>query len=574
MPRQLKRSLCRAFGILSGFGALLIPPPLHGQAYEQVAPKPVGPAPVPAVAPAPPAAQPIEDSTVLVPVLRGLRLIPSADRLDAGTLAAGQRVSVEGLPWLPTAKVEAIASSFLSRPLTRGDLARLTRQLVILCRNSDHPVVDVYVPPQDVSEGVVRAVVLAATLGEVRVQGNRWFPDRLIAQEVRLKPGEEITSESLLEDVDWLNQNPFRQVDLVYARGKLPGQTDVILRLADSRPERVYAGYDDSGNQETGLGREFAGFNLGNLWNKDNELNYQYTRSVEAERLRAHSASYVLPLPWRNTVSVFGSWAQAESVADSLFTLTGISWQVGLRYTIPLPVVAGCTQSLAIGADYKWTNNNLGFGGTQVFSSPANIAQGVVTYSAVAGDAGGTTRGSVSAFYSPGGLGGANNDMAFQIQRSGSTATYGYLLASLSRLERLPGGFTAALSGSGQWSSARLLATEQFGLGGADSVRGYDERLLNGDDGISAQLELRTPSRHLLGRIPDQSQALVFVDAGRDWQHDLQPDETEATLLSAGPGLRLQLGPHGSFRADYGWQLERQPGTRPGRFHLSAILSF
>ena len=574
MPCLLKRSLCRAFGILSGFGALVIPSPLQGQTYEQVAPKAVRPALVPAVDHPPPVAPASDDATVLVPRLRGLRLIPAADRLEAGTLAAGPGVSVEGLPWLPTAKVEAIASGFLSRPLTRGDLARLTRQLVILCRNSDHPVVDVYVPPQDVSAGIVQAVVLAARLGEVRVQGNRWFPDRQIAQEVRLKPGEEITSEALLEDVDWLNQNPFRQVDLVYARGRLPGQTDVILRLADARPERVYAGYDDSGNQETGLGRAFAGFNLGNLWNEDHELNYQYTQSVEAGRLQAHSASYVLPLPWRNTVSVFGSWARAESVADNLFSLTGISWQAGLRYTVPLPVVAGCTQSLAIGADYKWTNNNLGFGGTQVFSSPANIAQGVVTYSAVAGDSGGTTRASVSVFGSPGGLGGANNDTAFEIQRSGSTATYGYVLASLSRLERLPGGFTAALSGSGQWSSARLLATEQFGLGGADSVRGYDDRLLNGDDGISGQLELRTPTRHLLGRIPDQCQALVFVDAGRDWQHDLQPHETEATLLSAGPGLRLQFGAHGSIRADYGWQLERQPGTRPGRVHLSAILSF
>jgi hemolysin activation/secretion protein len=574
VPRQLKRSLCRAFGILSGFGALLSPGTLHGQAYEQVAPRPVRPTPAPAVAQPPPEAPPNDDTTVLVPMLKGLRLIPAADRLEVGAVATGPRVSVEGLPWLSTAKVEAIASNFLSRPLTRGDLSRLTRQLVILCRSADHPVVDVYVPPQDVSDGVVQTVVLAAKLGQVRVQGNSWFPARLIEQQVRLKPGEEITGESLLADVDWLNQNPFRQVDLVYARGRLPGETDVILRLADSRPERVYAGYDDSGNQETGLGRAFAGFNLGDLWNADNELSYQYTQSVDAGRLQAHSASYVLPLAWRNTVSVFGSWAQAESVADSLFKLTGISWQAGLRYTVPLPVVAGCTQSLAFGADYKWTNNNLGFGGTQVFSSPANIAQGVLTYSAVLGDSGGTTRGSVSAFYSPGGLGGANNDPAFQIQRAGSTSTYGYVQASLSRLERLPGGFTADLSGVGQWSSARLLPTEQIGLGGADSVRGYDERLLNGDDGITAQLELRTPGRHLLGRIPDQSQALIFVDGGRDWQHDLQPHEIEATLLSAGPGLRLQLGPHGSIKADYGWQLERQPGTRPGRIHLSAILSF
>jgi hemolysin activation/secretion protein len=570
LPRLLRRTILP----LCGWGALLAGVPALGQTYDQLAPKPVREAPVPAVI-QPPAANPVsDDSTVLVPRLAGLRLIPSADRLNAAALPPGSAVSVEGLPWLPAAKVEAIAAGFLSRPLTRGDLTRLTRALVILCRNSDHPVVDVYVPPQDVSGGVVQVVVVVARLGAMRVEGGRWFSERLLTGQVRLKPGQEITSEALLQDVDWLNQNPFRQVDLVYARGQEPGQTDVILRVADARPERVYAGYDDSGNQETGLGRLFAGFNLGDLWDADHELNYQYTRSTDAERLQADSASYVLPLPWRQTLSMFGSWARAESEADSLFNLVGTSWQVGLRYAIPLPVVAGCTESLTLGADYKWTNNNLGFGGTQVFSSPASIAQAVATYSGVMGDSGGTTRGSVSVFYSPGGLGGSNDAAAFDIQRAGATATYGYVLASVSRLQRLPGGFTAVFSGLGQWSSARLLATEQFGLGGEDSVRGYDDRLFNGDDGISGQLELRTPSRHLLGRVPDQSQALLFLDAGRDWQNDLRPNETEATLLSAGPGLRLQVSSHGTIKADYGWQLERQPGTRPGRVHLSAILSF
>lgn len=186
----------------------------------------------------------------------------------------------------------------------------------------------------------------------------------------------------------------------------------------------------------------------------------------------------------------------------------------------------------------------------------------------------GSTHGSVSAYFSPGGLGGSNNDGAFRVQRAGATADYAYLQASLSRLERMPGDFTAVLTGMGQWSSARLLPTEQFGLGGENSVRGYDERILNGDDGISAQLELRSPSRHLMGRIPDQTQVLVFVDAGRDWQHGLQPGETEATLASAGPGLRLQVGTHGIVKADYGWQLERLAGTRSARVQLSAILSF
>jgi hemolysin activation/secretion protein len=544
------------------------------QAYEQVAPKPVGAAPAPPLPAAPAAAPAVDDSTVLLTRLNGVRLVPSANLLARGAPPAGQAVVVEGLPWLDPAKVEALSAGFLSRPLTKGDLSRLTRMLVLLCRKSDHPVVEVYVPPQDISSGVVQVVVLAARLGEVRVRGNRWFSDSLLTGQVRTKPGQEVTGETLMEDVDWLNQNPFRQVDLVYAKAQQPGETDAILRVADVRPERVYAGYDDSGTEQTGLGRAFAGFNLGNLWGEDNQLSYQYTRSTDGNLLSADSGSYTLPLPWRDSVSVFGSWARSNSLEENIFNLTGITWQAGLRYTVMLPVLPGYSQTLVFGADYKWTNNNLGFGGTQVFSSPSNIAQGVVTYSGTRSDDHGSTRGSLSAYYSPGGLGGLNHDRDFQVQRAGATADYGYLQAAFSRLERLPGDFTAALSGSGQWSSARLLATEQFGLGGEDSVRGYDERIVNGDDGVSAQLELRTPGRHLLGPIPDQCQALVFIDAGRDWQHDLQAGETENTLVSAGPGLRIQVGSHGTIKADYGWQLDRLAGTRSGRIHLSAILSF
>jgi hemolysin activation/secretion protein len=574
VPCENLRPYCRAFLGVFVLWTLLAGGPLHGQTFGQVAPKPVGGVPAPSPPVLPPLAPASNDSLVLLPRLTGIRLVRSADLLNSAALPPGQTVVVEGLPWLSLAKVRSISAGFLSRPLTRGGLSRLTRSLVILCRESDHPVVEVYVPPQDVSGGVVQVVVAVARLGGVHVAGNHWFADEIFAGQVRTRPGQDITGEEFLEDVDWLNQNPFRHVDLVYSKGDRPGETDALLRVADERPERVYGGYEDTGNQATGLGRAIAGFNLGNLWDRDNELSYQYTRSTDADRLDADSASYVLPLPWRATLSALGSWARSDTAASSLFNLTGITWQAGLRYTILLPVLPGYDQSLAFGLDYKWSNNNLGFGGTQVFSSPANIAQALVTYTGSMSDAHGSTHGSVSAYYSPGGVGGLNHDSNFEVQRAGATADYGYVLAGFSRLERLPGDFTGVLTGSAQWSSARLLPSEQFGLGGEDSVRGYDERIVNGDGGISAQLEVRSPSLHLLRRIPDQTQALVFIDAGRDWQHGLQPGETEDTLVSAGPGLRVQIGSHGTVKADYGWQLERLAGTRPGRIQLSAVLSF
>ena len=558
--------------------ALFLGGPLQGQTYQEVAPKPVreGVKPV-VVAPALPPKAPVRDQNqVLVPNLTGLRLVPSPDRIGKTAAEAAQPLVIEDLPWLTRGRAEAITREFISRPLTRGDLARLVRALVLLSRQLDRPVVDIFAPPQDVSGGVVQLVVLVAKRGQLRVEGNQYFADHVMLHDVRVQANQEITGQQLLEDMDLINQNPFRQVDLVYARGAEPGLTDIVLRVHDERPDRVYVGYDDTGNQATGLGRVFAGFNLGDVFHQDEQLSYQYTKSTDGDRLQAHSASYTIPLPWRNTFEIFGDWAQAKAVSGGgLFDLTGVNWQVGARYRVPLPMIGtNYTHSLNFGADYKWSNNNLEFGGTQVFTSPVNLVEGVLGYTGVRVDATGSTQGSVTGFYSPGGIGGLNHEKDFLTQRSGANIKYEYLQATLSRVQKLPDGYTAVLTTLGQWTSDRLLPSDQFGVGGATSVRGYDERIVNGDDGISGQLELRTPAWHLLKGIPDRTQFLVFVDAGRDWIHNPVGTETDNTLAGAGPGLRMNIGNNGTIKADYGWELKRLPGTRTGRVHLSAILSY
>jgi hemolysin activation/secretion protein len=558
--------------LLSSVGARL-----QAQTFQQVAPKPVEKNQQPATSepPVPPARQAADPNEVLVPLLNELKLIPSLDRLSDAALPVSQPLVIEELTWLRRGEVDSLAKEFVGHPLTRGGLAQLTRDIVVVCRSSDRPIVDVFVPPQDVSSGVVQFVVLVGKLGQVRVEGNRFFSDKIMLRQVSTAPGDEIVESRLLGDIDRMNQNPFRQVDLIYGRGEGAGTTDVILNVRDTSPERVYAGYEDTGNEETGLGRVIAGFNLGNLWGDDHQASYQYTRSTDFDRLQAHSASYSVLLPWRDTINVFGDWSEARAQSDAgLFDLVGTTWQVGARYTIPLPIMGAYSQSLTVGVDYKWSNNNLAFGGTQVFSSPANIAQGMVSYAGSRTDPNGSSEGSITYFLSPGGIGGLNNDRDFAVQRSGATAAYDYLQASFERLERLPRDYTLSLATLGQFSADRLLPSEQFGLGGAASVRGYDERIVNGDCGISEQLELRFPSLHFLGKIPDRTQFLLFFDAGRDWVHAPIAGERDYTFASAGPGVRVNIGQHGTIKADYGWQLERLSGTRSGRPEISAIISF
>jgi hemolysin activation/secretion protein len=527
------------------------------------------------VHPAAPAASANPDQ-VLVPRLTALRLVPSTAQISREALVPGNPIVIEGLPWLDPSGVASVAEPYLNRPLTRGRLTELIRLLVLESRKHNRPVVDVYAPPQDVSNGVVQLIVLVGKLGKVKVEGNQWFAGNLFTRDIRVQPGQQIQGKQLLEDMDLINQNPFRQVDLVYSRGDEFGLTNVVLRVQDKLPDRVYVGYDDTGNESTGLGRVFAGLNLGNVFKDDQQFSYQYERSTDFNRFWAQSASYAVPLPWRNTIEVFGDWAEAKTEPDAgLFGLTGSNWEVGLRYTIPLPMVGvSYTQSVNFGADYKWSNNDLNFGGTQVFTSPVNVAQGVLGYTGVKIDADGSTQGSVTGFFSPGGIGGLNHDHNFAVQREGAPANYSYYQATLTRVQKLVAGYTLVLTSLGQFSPDRMVPGNEFGLGGASSVRGYDERIVNGDDGISGQLELRTPPRHYLHSIPDSTQFLVFVDAGRDWENKAISGEVDNTLASVGPGIRMNVSNHGAIKVDYGYQLQRLSGTRHGRLHVSAILSF
>ena len=105
--------------------------------------------------------------------------------------------------------------------------------------------------------------------------------------------------------------------------------------------------------------------------------------------------------------------------------------------------------------------------------------------------------------------------------------------------------------GEAQLSSDSLLPLEKFSLGGSNSVRGYRRSRFVRDEGWAASLEYRLPLVRLAvpgvsRRASDgQLSAVLFVDAGRAWNHDrdrFNQFDASTTLLAAGPGLRWDIG--------------------------------
>jgi hemolysin activation/secretion protein len=198
-----------------------------------------------------------------------------------------------------------------------------------------------------------------------------------------------------------------------------------------------------------------------------------------------------------------------------------------------------------------------------VLTTATDIHQFTLVHDAVRPDGWGRTELTNSFYFSPGGLSADNKDAVFAASAPFAKASYFYWNIALDRQTTLPWNLVWALHIQGQLADGNLLPSEQLGLGGAGLVRGYNLRVVNGDQGVLISNELRGKVYHLLpDAYADQLQAYMFIDYGS--VHDVTAPGTipdGGTLASIGPGLRYMIGPYLDVKADAGFQLRSAPGS-------------
>jgi hemolysin activation/secretion protein len=512
----------------------------------------------------------------------------SAEIQDAG-VPATNGVIVHDIPFLSGPDFQKVVAPFLGRTLTENAIRDVQDAIILYCRNRGKLLVDVVLPEQSIDNGVLQLWFLEGRVGQIDVNnpGKKWFKDKLIRRDIRLQPGDPVDSDKLTDDLNWVNANPFRQVDVSFKPGTKLELTDVELNVNDRIPLRPYVGYEDSGTRFTGEDRFLAGFNWGNVFGLDQQLNYQYATDAKFDLVHANAASYLIPLPWRHTLMFYGSYVQGRADFSSIGNPTsseGRSWQTSVRYSIPLRHIMNYRHEISAGFDFKESNNSLQAGGNVVLqNSDTDIAQYVAEYSGLVPDRFGQTSVGAEFYYSPGHMTPDNTDTAFNLLRTDAKASYMYARLNLERDTALPVGFTWILKGWYQASNQRLLPSEEFALGGYSTIRGYDERVISGDDGWVVNNELRTPPFSLLNFVrihdmPDQLQFLGFFDCGAESVIDANPSDgtdPNKTLYSIGAGLRYTIAANFSLRFDYGFPLtQKDLNQYSSRAHFGVLLSF
>lgn len=120
--------------------------------------------------------------------------------------------------------------------------------------------------------------------------------------------------------------------------------------------------------------------------------------------------------------------------------------------------------------------------------------------------------------------------------------------AEIVRRQRLTENLSLVASINMQYSWDRLLATEEFRVGGARYGRAYDDSELTGDSGVAMITELRygeaVEQGDFLGDYVRSFDFFAFYDIGQIWNNGDEQglDETSsASIASAGIGMQLQF---------------------------------
>ena len=511
-----------------------------------VAPAPLRAQPAPASPGAPATDPPPTDPPPAAPPTVQVR----AFRVDGNTLLDPALLQATLQPWQGTRSL--------------AELRQAAQAVQGLYGQAGYGAVVAYLPPQPVADGTVTVVVVEGKLSRITVQGaQRLSPERVRAALPTLVEGSTPRVRRIDAELQIANENPARSVGVLLGPGAAPGEVAATVKVDEQPVQRFTLALDNSGNDATGLYRLSLGWLHADISGHDDILNLQLqTSPTDFSAVRVFSAGYRLPLVRAlAALDLFGAYSNVDggiqpSAAGDL-RFAGKGRILGVRGIAYLPRWGEVDQRLTLALESRDYLNDCSVAGLPAGacgSAGASVRVQPLTLEYAAQTGGALPAALNIALAHNLALGGQHGSSAdFEAARPGAvpryTAVRGGGQISLAVADDW------ALGGrlAGQFSRDALVAGEQFGLGGASTVRGYAERELAGDNGLVLSIELSTP--RLTGDAGAAGggaagggadlRLLAFGDAGQVSNVDnlaCRAQQTRCSLSSVGLGARLGWG--------------------------------
>ena len=492
-----------------------------------------------------------------------------------------ERFVVEGNTLLTQQEIDGALAPFLGPNKDFSDIQRALEALEERYRVRGWGVVQVSLPEQDISKGVVRFRVSEARLGKVVVEGNKHFSDANVRRSVpALVEGGTPNSRATGRSLQVAAENPAKQTTVLLRTAGEEREVDAVIRVTDEKPWRASVSLDNTGTAQTGKERLNLGYLHANLFDRDHVLTAQYITSPGRwSDVMIYGVGYRVPFySLGSSLDVVAGYSDVDSgTVGNLFTVSGAGTIGALRWNQHLQRLTDYEHKMVYGLDYRAYQN-------QVVAQGVNVVPDITVHPVSAYYSGiyRTTARELSFYvYVAQNVfphGSDATDQAFKATRADAKAAYRLYRYQAAWVQLLPRDWQLRGTLNGQYSNDALVPGEQYGIGGADSVRGFNEREVVNDRGYRVSAELYSPDIGTTLKWEDaRLRALAFFDAGGVRRNKAQPDElTSEFISSAGAGLRFSWSKALNGRLDYAYVLNggATQGRGDQRVHFSVALVY
>lgn len=450
-------------------------------------------------------------------------------------------------------------AQFRGKELGIDELNAIASYIQNFYRQKGYITTFVYIGPQDIKDNTLEIQVIEGYIGQVEAEGGKYFNRERLREESRIRAGETILYKDLIRKVRRLNLHPDRSVKAVLIKGEKFETTDVILKMTDSRPQHAFFEYDNRGTRYIGKQRFSTGYINNNLLGIEDILSLRFLKGNE--KLIGGSFDYNFPLTYDELrLGMNFSYSNVDILRE--FRALGAEGRAligGVYLTYPFFDEEHLRSRWTFGFDVKRSENRI----LDTKTSQDNLSVAKMNVSLSQDDRFGSTFVGQELDFGIPDFAGSLGKEDTRASRLGAGGEFSKYTMNLRRQINLPFSSYLLLVSRCQYSPDKLVAGEQFYIGGADTVRGYPELEYMGDYGYNVNVELRTPLWLLPKSIQDRVQFVYFWDFGQGYlRNALVGEEKSKSLMGAGWGLRLNLWKNFYLKADWGFPLDPQPSDK------------
>ena len=496
------------------------------------------------------------------PVFNGDFRVPP-DEAGELSLMLGS-VAIEGSTVYSDEELAPLYEDRLGRKIALAEVFGIADAITARYRNDGYILSRAILPPQTIEDGAVTIRIVEGYIDEVRIEGEvRGERALLDAYAARIMNSRPLSIGDLERYLLLIDDLPGISSEAVLNPAKdTPGAADLVIVVEEDAKDG-FVRLDNRGTKFNGPVQLWLGAGLNSLAGVHERTAAKF---VTADRLR-RELTY-LELGHERQIGTEGNKLHLQFThtdsepGHTLRSLEIESASRSFRTGLVSPLIRSRAGNLSLHADFTIRNSE-----TTIFDNRLSRDRiRFVSLGARYDNADGSGGVNMLGLHLDRGLNilGASGRGSADLSREKGRADFTRLRLNASRLQRLGPRWSLLADFRSQLAASKLLASEEFGLGGEGCGRAYDPAQVAGDDGACLLAEVRyghSPGARAL----QGYQIYGFYDVGRVWRKDAGALEKKADLSSAGLGVRFNFTEWLSGSLEAAWPLVEKADKNAGQ---------